>query len=164
MTTFVRDASLLDCLGVIAGMTSPREVEEIEQCRQIWGYRATPEKIASNLYFGSLTVVAMASEELPGRALTVAGFQHERPGVFRTWMFALDEAWEKHGADLTAHTARGIEEAGKVAHRIEVICSDSRPQVHRWYSRIGLQKETTLRRYMADGSDAALFVRIRSDQ
>lgn len=163
MKTFVRSASMLDCLGVVAGLDTPRGETELAQARNIAGPQSN-EALAIMHYQSSIASVAFCSMEAPGRALAVAGFMQTRPGVLRTWMFATDLAWDEYGADLTAETAKGIDAAMDSAHRIEAICSDSRPQVHRWYARIGLEKETTLRRYMADGSDAALFVRIRSDQ
>ena len=163
MRTFVREASMLDCLGVFSRLGTDRGQTEIAQAQNIAG-PYTPEKLAIMHYGASATTVAFCSMAEPGRALAVAGFIRERAGVLRTWMFATDEAWEDYGTELTMETLKGIEVALETAHRIEAICSDSRPQVHRWYARIGLTKETTLRRYMADGSDAALFVRIRSDQ
>lgn len=160
MKTFVRDATMLDCLGVFARLRTERGLTEIAQAQNIAGPMDT-ESLAIMHYRASELAVAFCSMAEPGRALAVAGFISQRPGVLRTWMFAVDEAWEDYGAELTQATAEGI--LAQPAHRIEAICSDSRPQVHRWYSRIGLEKETTLRRYMADGSDAALFVRIRSE-
>lgn len=160
MKTFVRQATLLDCLGVIASMDTERGQTEIVQAQNIAGPMDL-ESLALLHYQSSEQSVAFVSMEAPGRAMAVAGFIRSRPGVLRTWMFATDRAWEEYGQELTEATANGIRI--QTAHRIEAVCSDSRPQVHRWYNRIGLEKETTLRAYMADGSDAALFVRIRGD-
>jgi hypothetical protein len=163
MKTFIRPATLLDILGVMTAMAeTPRGVEELEQARNLGG-ASIRELAATQLFLDSSAILAMATPEEPYRALAVAGYLPQRFGVLRTWMFATDEAWLDHGFELTQHVADSLNGALSMAHRIETICSDSRLKTHRWYARIGLEKEATLKRYMADGSDAALFVRLRRD-
>ena len=163
MSTVLRTASLLDILAVLQQQDGPRGVEEMAQT-QVLDDPATPDHIAAALFQQSVWAYAMTAVEAPARALAVAGFIRQRKGVYRTWMYALDEAWEKYAQELTAHVAGGLKDViGAGAHRIEAICLDSRARVHRWYNRIGLQKEATLTRYCTDGTDAALFVLTRSD-
>lgn len=159
--TEVRQATLADCVHVLSAMQhTPRGQEELAQARNIMGFAPDAEKIAMLHFEASVGAFSFADGE---DVLAVAGFIIQRPGVCRTWMFARDEAWERYGAELTERVRMMLDSTMDVSHRIEAVCSDSRLKVHRWYDRIGLQKETTLTRYMADGSNAALFVRIRGD-
>lgn len=162
MSTVLRTANLLDILAVLQQQDGPRGIEEMAQT-QVLNDPATPDHIAAALFQQSAYGFTMTTEDAPARALAVAGFIRQRAGVYRTWMYALEEAWENYAQELTAHVADGLQEMLKRAHRIEAICLDSRPRVHRWYNRIGLQKEATLTRYCTDGTDAALFVLTRSD-
>jgi hypothetical protein len=162
MNTVIRIANLLDILAVVQQQDTPRGVEEMAQAQLITG-GITPDALAADLFLRSSFTYAMTTEDAPAQALAVAGFMFQRPGVYRSWMFALDEAWEKHGTALTEHTAKALRDMLENAHRIEVICLNSRERVHRWYNRIGLQKEATLTRYCSDGTDAALFVLTRSE-
>jgi len=162
--TLLREATLLDVLGVISQMNlTPRGQNELKQMRLL-SDEYTSDQLASQNWSQSRFVYAMTTVQQPGRALCVAGFIPQRSGVLRTWMMATDEAWDYYGGDVTAYTAQGLKNALETAHRIEAICLNSHSQAHRWYARIGLQKETTLTRYCTDGSDAALFVITRSEQ
>jgi RimJ/RimL family protein N-acetyltransferase len=161
--TLLREATLLDTLGVISQMNdTARGQAELKQARLLDG-PYTDEQLAVRLWGTSQAAFAMTTFDQPGRALVVAGFIPQRIGVLQTWMLATDEAWEHYGADVTAHTAEGIKKALDRAHRIQAICLNSHEQAHRWYARIGLQKETILTRYCTDGSDAAMFVLTRSE-
>jgi hypothetical protein len=44
------------------------------------------------------------------------------------------------------------------AHRIETVCLANRRLAQRWYSIIGLEKESTLKGFCIDGSDAVMYV------
>lgn len=162
--TILREATLLDTLGVMSEMqTTARGQSELKQACLLDG-DYTNEQLAVRLWGCSQAAFAMSVFDQPGRALIVAGFIPQRKGVLRTWMMATDEAWAHYGADVTAYTAKGLQNALDSAHRIEAICLNSHEQAHRWYAKIGLQKEATLTRYCTDGSDAAMFVLTRSEQ
>jgi hypothetical protein len=158
----MRHANLLDFLGVLADMDlTMRGQDELAQARRLIDESLTLDQIAALLFRQSVSTYAFTAAQAPGRALAVGGFIPERSGVLRTWMLATDEAWENYGMTLTTECAGILKEAIKKAHRIEVVCLNSRERTHRWYNRIGLQKEATLARYCTDGSDAALFVLTR---
>jgi len=162
MNTVLRVANLLDILAVLQQQDTPRGVEEMAQAQLLLG-GMTPDQMAAMLFQQSSFTYTMTTEAEPARALAVAGFVRQRPGVYRTWMFALDKAWTTHGPEMTEHTAKALRDMLENAHRLEAVCLNSRERVHRWYNRIGLQKESTLTRYCSDGTDAALFVLTRSD-
>ena len=160
----IREATLLDILGVLADMDlTQRGQDELAQWRLL-SDAYTKDQIAAQMLQQSRFIYAFVDEREPQRALAVAGFIPMRTGVLRTWMLATDAAWELYGLELTKATADGLQHAQETAHRIEAICLNSHHKAHRWYARIGLQKETTLTRYCTDGTDAALFVMTRSEQ
>lgn len=158
MTTQVRNATLLDILGVLTEMQmTERGQLEIVQSIKLGGPPSI-ESIAADLWQRSSGIVAMVHMAEPSRALSVAGFIPNSTGGLRTWMFTPDTTWESFALDLTKHTAEGIKAVLETVHRIETYCLDSHERAQRWYARIGLHKETTLANYCTDGSDAALFV------
>jgi len=159
--SFVRPASLLDILGVAAAMCATvRGQNELKHFELLNG-PPVDERFVCQLAQYSTANVALVAAKDPGRALVVAGFIPQRPGVLRTWMLATDEAWRNYGSELTTYTEVGIGVQLQKAHRIETICLDSHEQAKAWYPALGLKQEATLAKYCSDGSDAALFVRLR---
>lgn len=95
--------------------------------------------------------------------LAAAGFVPQRKGVYRTWMAARELAWTHYADEVTrlVHDAiRDIIRVG-VAHRVETITLADRNRARDWYPEIGLQFETTLRKYGCNGEDAVLYVAMR---
>lgn len=97
--------------------------------------------------------------------LVVGGFVPQRPGVLRDFMITTPDAW-KHGLALTRICKGAIDamlESG--AHRVEcvvpVVRVQARPEIQRWYSAVGYQKEGILQRYLANGGDAEIWARVR---
>lgn len=161
--SFVRTARYADALHVLEAMRKTlRGQDELRAFSLISG-DAVDEGFLVRLIQSSHDVVTLAPAGEPRRALAVAGFTAQRPGVSRTWMLATDEAWAEHGAEVTVYTERGISlqlAPGKL-HRIETVCPDSHRIAKAWYPRLGLKQEATLAKFCSDGSDAALFVRLR---
>jgi hypothetical protein len=158
--TVVRSATYFDIIDVIAAMRkTERGCYDLNCFALVAGAPS-----ASQLRECSVGMVALVKREDP-HALAVAGFIPQLPGVLRTWMLATDAAWLEHGAELTWYTYVGIgvqiEQGG--ARRIETVCPDSHTAAKAWYPRLGLKQESTLAKYCTDGSDAALFVRLRGE-
>lgn len=159
--TFVRSADFGDALRVVARMRSTERGQLELNCFALLGSPVDEESL-SELLQNSAYTVALATKVAPGRPLVVAGFTPQRTGVFRTWMLATDEAWAEHGRELTTYTEAGIAvRLRDNAHRIETVCPDSHTRAKSWYPRLGLKQEATLAKFCTDGSDAALFVRLR---
>lgn len=99
--------------------------------------------------------------------ICVGGFVPQRPGVWRDFMLTTPIAWEKHWFAVTRTCRRAMNamfESGQ-AHRLECIAPAARlayrPQIEDWYKVLGYTREATLWRYLADGSDAVIFSRVR---
>jgi hypothetical protein len=78
-------------------------------------------------------------------------------------MLARDLAWTHYGREVTELVHNSIRDilAEGVAHRVETVTLASRNRARDWYSKIGLQFETTLRKYGSRGDDAVLYVAVR---
>lgn len=163
--TIVRAATLRDTIDVIANMRlTMRGQNELRVVENVTGLTVDERFIAALGQHSIGTVALIKAKDTESPALVVAGFIPLRPGVLRTWMLATDEAWDKYGGELTVYTERGIALQLNGARRIETICPDSHELAKAWYPRLGLKQEATLAKYCSDGSDAALFVRVRGDE
>lgn len=100
----------------------------------------------------------LVDEEKPFEALVAGGYAPLRPGVYQSWYMATPHAW-RHGAEVTRFTRERIAwMLNNGAHRLETVCLASREQTRRWYERLGLICETTLKAYGVNGEDAVLYV------
>ncbi len=98
--------------------------------------------------------------------LCIGGFVPQRPGVYRDFMLTTPEAWEKHWFPITRIARRSMNamfQSG-TAHRLECVTPAARiaarPEVLRWYSVLGYNREATLSGYCANGADAIIFSRV----
>lgn len=133
-----------------------------------------PDDFAQLEAFGfplGLDALAVLCYGLPGQKwtfasarypLVIGGFVPQRPGVVSSWFLATLEAWHEHGAAVTEMAAERLAWAhANGAHRIETVCLASREKARRWYERIGLKFESTLKGYCVDGSDAVMYVSLK---
>lgn len=99
-----------------------------------------------------------------GRPIVVGGFLEERPGVYRPFCFATRSAFtpEHIWAVTKAVRAAMDDMLQKGAHRLECLSLSSHACVHRWYRRLGLTLEGTLRGFGAGGEDAVIYSRVRA--
>lgn len=99
-----------------------------------------------------------------GTPFLCGGFIPQRSGVYSTWFLASTAGWDRNAADVTeAGRERCQFMLDSGAHRLETVCLADRERAHRWYTIIGLRRESTLKAYCIDGSDAAMFVMTRGD-
>lgn len=98
--------------------------------------------------------------------LAAAGFLPQRTGVYRTWMLARGLAWSPYGREVTELVRNSVRDilAEGVAHRVETVTLADRERARDWYSKIGLQFETTLRKYGSRGDDAVLYVALSGEE
>lgn len=99
-----------------------------------------------------------------GTPVLCGGFIPQRKGVYSTWFLTTAAGWDRYALEVTEAAAERLSFmiAGG-ANRLETLCLDSRDRAHRWYTKIGLHRESTLKAYCVDGSDAAMFVMTRGD-
>lgn len=153
----LRDPTLLDVLGVC--LTLPQEERDVY--RVMSGQDFDPDAVAADLWNSGGPRWCMADEQ--GRPVVVGGFNRMRPGVFRSWFLATAEAWSQHGAEVTRITQeviRGMLAQGE-AHRLETVTLASKSRTRRWYDRVGLQFESTLKGFGAGGEAAVMYVALR---
>lgn len=98
--------------------------------------------------------------------LAAAGFIPQRTGVYRTWMIARELAWSSYGGEVTRIVADAIRDiiGEGVAHRVETVTLADRKRARDWYPKIGLQLESTHRKYGINGEDAVMYVALRDTE
>lgn len=98
-----------------------------------------------------------------GVAVLAGGLIPQRLGVMGSWCLISNTGWRDHAAEVTKTVEDVVSKAlaGSV-HRIETVCLASRERAQRWYETIGLKKESTLKGYCVDGSDAVMFTAVRA--
>ena len=154
------DPLLLDFIKVCINMPE-------DERKQLEAFTGQPYDI-DGAAVGNFTVegpkwVIKADDE----PIVIGGFVPQRPGVWRDFMLTTPGAWEKHWFHVTRICRRAMNAmlVSGQAHRLECICPASRlaarPQIETWYGVIGYTREATLWRYLADGSDAVIFSRVR---
>lgn len=150
------DPSLVDAIYVAQELPD----DEIEQIEKFTGQKFEPELTALWFWNTSFKIGCRDSDGFP---LAVCGFTPMGPGVYRTFFLATTEAWEKHGRELTAHTMTGMRDimARENIRRVETLCLASRKQAQQWYKILGLEYESTFRRFAANGEDAVMYTMIQ---
>jgi hypothetical protein len=98
--------------------------------------------------------------------ICIGGFVPQRPGVWRDFMLTTPAAWD-NWFTVTRMCRRAMDamfDSGE-AHRLECLTPANRlaqrPEIENWYRVVGYTREATLWRYLADGSDAVIFSRVR---
>lgn len=100
--------------------------------------------------------------------IMIGGFTPERPGVWRDFLISTPQAWdEKHFFAMTRICRRIMDamlRSGE-AHRLECVVPaprlESRPELERWYTLLGYNKEGLRYGYCANGADAVAFARVK---
>lgn len=158
MIAVLKPLTIDDALAVCRNLpASERAVIEA-----IGGFPFAPDEaaVAATLQAGLHWTVCSSDDQL----LAVGGFVRQREGVFRTWFFALDLAWTRpYAQGLTELVADTIQLmfTRQLAHRIETVTLAREEKARFWYTKIGLQYESTLRGYCATGEDAVMYVALR---
>jgi hypothetical protein len=122
---------------------------------------------AEDAAYAALRAPGMHWLILDGPAPVAAGgFTKIRPGVYRTWFCAPESTWAIVGHDLTDLVAGVVRQmlAPDLAHRIETVTLADRSRARDWYTKIGLQYESTLRGYGVNGEDAVMYVALRDTE
>jgi hypothetical protein len=98
-------------------------------------------------------------EEGHGRAYVIGGVVPVRPGVVSSWCLVSNWGWNERASAVTAFVADAVAETLESGvHRIETLSLATREAAHRWYTKVGLHFESTLKHACVDGSDAVMYV------
>ena len=149
------------CLTDFLYVCSRLPLDEQEQVEAATGKAIDFDHLASSLYLGSGPRWVLTGREF-NTPMAIGGCTQPRAGVWTSWMYVLDEAWQLHARDITRHCRKIMEVLfDQGAHRIECVCLANRHTAHRWYDTLGLEREGTLRAWGARGEDAVMFSRVR---
>ncbi len=154
MTVHLRELNIDNLLTVCRALPQ----EEFDLWRIMSGVEHTPEALAISLNAAAGWIIHNGDQPL-----AAAGFTMQRPGVYRTWMTATDLAWSPYGREVTRVVRDKITWilSEGIAHRVETVTLADRKRARDWYSKIGLQHESTLRGYGINGEDAVIYVALR---
>lgn len=149
-------------LGDIMACACDLRDEEWEQIVQFGGLRDVDSLI---VHAHGLPGPKWAFVDDADHAIAVGGYVPFSTTTYRIWMLPTARGWRDYGKAITAMAAQQNKvmlDSG--AQRLETVCLSSRERAHRWYTTIGMHRESTLKRYCIDGSDAAMFVQLNGVQ
>lgn len=94
-----------------------------------------------------------------GEVIACAGMVEQWPGRALAWAMLTDDL----GPMRFVRVSRAIRRALDMAqwNRIEMQVDADHPQAIRWAELLGFEVESKMRRFLPDGRDAFMFVRIR---
>lgn len=154
----LRECSLGDILYTAISLRN----DEWDQEEKFGRPRDIDSLIARCYSFPGVKWTFVDEEADDGAALVVGGFIPLRAGVASSWFLATKHAWAAYPREVTEMAAGRISWAyANGIHRVETLCLDSRRHAHHWYEKIGLVKESTMKGYCVDGSDAVMYVGLR---
>ena len=156
----LRDLILLDAIRVVLAATQ----EQQEHFKTTTGAEWDIDGVALG---GFQTTGPKWSIHIDGKPVAVGGFAMQRPGVYRDWFIFTPDAFTKANYLAVTRLCRKLIEhvLKNGAHRIECLVPvsrvDSRPQLDRWYTILGYNKEALLYGYCANGADAYCYSRVK---
>lgn len=95
--------------------------------------------------------------------LAVGGYRPVVPGTFDSFMLVTSRGWTEYGRAVTRQTIRAINKmfGEHGARRLQTLCLADRKAARGWYEKIGLQYESTLVAYGANGADAVMYTKVK---
>ena len=155
--TEITDVTLVDLLMVCQALPE----DEIRQIEAFTGNPYDPEQLAVSTYSNDGIKWTCRIKET-GEPIVVAGFFQVGVSTWRSFMLATDRAWAEFGREVTDHCKEVVDSvAGSEEFiRIETISLEGREKAQTWYPLIGLEYESTLRSYGANGENALMYVRV----
>lgn len=155
------ETTLVDLLMVCDDLP----VSEIQQIEAFSGSAFDSE--ATALQVMSMTGHRWTCYDLASsEPLVVAGFNRIGATIWRSFMLATNKAWDEHGVEITLHCRRAVKDLmrGQQHIRLETMCLQSRTKARNWYPSIGLEYESTLPAYGANGETAVLYVKTQGSK
>ena len=159
MKTEITNTQLVDILIVCRDLPQ----DEIDQIEAFSGSRFDPQYMAVDIMSGAGPRWTCKIAET-GEPIVVAGFDQIGANIWRSFMLATNQAWEKYGGEVTKHARDTVDQLvrGRQHIRLETICLEEREKARAWYPQIGLEYEATLAGYGTKGQSAVLYTKIQS--
>lgn len=152
----LRELTLEDTIAVA------RQLPEDEHAlyRSMTGASFNPHFVAQECFLAPGLKQCMVDDA--GEPVVACGYAWQRRGVYRSWFLAAPRAWTEHGAVVTRLSCDLIwDTLAREAHRLETVTLASRRRARRWYSLLGLQHESTMPGWGADGQTYVMYVATR---
>lgn len=137
---------MLDILTIHGGLCQ----DEKDQVTAL-GYSLDPSEFAATVWgLGHPRFCLCDTATL--QPVAVFGASPAAKGVYRMWMFTLEDSFRQYGKDITQNVGHVMMETFKEldARRFEITVLARRLLAQRWYVKLGFVKESVLRGFGAE--------------
>lgn len=148
----------LTVLTYLCERARPDEIEQFKALTHSDEY--DPEVAAVGFWRAGKWAMAVAHPN--GEPAAAGGYEQVAPGVWQSWMVGTEKGWREMWVDIhraTRFLTETLVDSG-LARRLQTNALAKRVEAQRWYQRLGLTYEGTMRGYGMQGEDVAFFGRV----
>lgn len=146
-------------LSVLLYLCERARPDEIEQFEALTGTEYDPEAAAVGFWSSGKWALAVAHPN--GEPAAAGGYEQVQPGVWQSWMVGTEKGWAEMWVDIhrtTRFLTESLVDSG-LARRLQTNVLAKRAEAIKWYGRLGLKYEGTMRGLAANGEDVSFFGR-----
>lgn len=147
-------------LNVLLYLCERARPDEIDQFEQLTYAPYDPEAAATAFWRAGKVSLAVAHPN--GEPAAAGGYEQVSPGVWQSWMVGTEKGWSEMWVDIhraTRFLTETLADSG-MARRLQTSALAKRTDALKWYGRLGLTYEGTMRGLAANGEDVAFFGRV----
>ena len=146
-------------LTVLTYLCERARPDEVEQFELLTHAEYDPEAAAVAFWRAGKWALAVAHPN--GEPAAAGGYEQVQPGVWQSWMVGTVKGWDEMWIDIhraTRFLTEALVDSG-LARRLQTNALAKRTEALKWYGRLGLEYEGTMRGLAANGEDVAFFGR-----
>lgn len=147
-------------LAVLSYLCVRARPDEIEQFEAMTHAPYDPDAAAVAFWSAGKWSLAVAHPD--GEPAAAGGYEQVQPGVWQSWMVGTEKGWGEMWVDIhraTRFLTEALVDSGLV-RRLQTNVVATRTEAIKWYERLGLEYEGTMRGAGAGGEDIAWFGRV----
>lgn len=147
-------------LTVLEYLCARARPDEVEQYAALTFGPYDPEAAAVAFWRSGKWALAVAHPS--GEPAAAGGYEEVAPGVWQSWMVGTEKGWREMWVDIhraTRFLTETLVDSG-LARRLQTTALAKRAEARKWYERLGLQYEGTMRGFAAGGEDVAFYGRV----
>lgn len=147
-------------LQVLLYLCERARTDEIEQFEALTHTPYSAEAAAVAFWRAGKWSLAVAHPN--GEPAAAGGYEQVQPGVWQSWMVGTERGWREMWVDIhraTRFLTETLVDSG-LARRLQTNALAKRTEAIKWYKRLGLEYEGTMRGAGAGGEDVAFFGRV----
>ncbi len=146
-------------LSVLDYLCARARPDEIDQFEALTGTKYNPEAAAVGFWSSGPWSIAVAHPS--GEPAAAGGYEEVSPGLWQSWMVGTEKGWDEMWIDIhraTRFLTEKLVDSG-VVRRLQTTALAERTEARRWYERLGLHHEGTMRGMAYDGRDVVMYGR-----